>query len=186
MKTSALSHDKSIQENLDVFCYEVGSQFEKYSIKAANRFLQYIGKNPVVDLGSGDGAATKVFVANGNKVTAVDINPDKLSKITDAKTVQKDYVSFLSKPVDNVFLHHSLEHYVDSNKVLRLISKWLKPGCYCYIAVPRKGELYSVHHTVFESIAEIKPPGLKVVESLEDTDLTWPEYCVIARKNELE
>lgn len=175
-----ISPEDSIQQNLDGWCLEVGSAYEKYSVKSAKKFIEYIGREPVVDLGSGDGAGTRVFVENGNPTIAVDINPTKLEKIKGAELVNEDFLTFLNKPVDNIFMHHSLEHFVNYQEVLDRIAEYLKG--YCYIAVPRGDHLHSVHHVAFESVEEIIPPGLEVVESGESDDSEWPEFWVIARK----
>lgn len=180
-KVSNITHDESIQQNLEGWCFEVGSEYENYSIAAANLFIEYIGTKPVIDLGSGDGAATKVFVANGNKTTAVDINSEKLNRIEGAKLVQTDFMSFLSKPLDNIFLHHSLEHYVNYQDVLDAIASHLKKGSYCYIAVPKGDTPHSVHHVAFESVDEICPPGLEVIECTE-SEKPWPQYYAITKK----
>lgn len=182
MRKLNVNTQQSINENLETWCFEVGTHYESYSKHAAERFISYIGNSPVVDLGAGDGAATKVFVANGNKTTAVDINAEKLGKIKGAKVVQADFVSYLSKPVDNVFMHHSLEHCPNPEEVLALISKWLKKGCYCFIAVPKDDTPHSVHHVAFDSVDEIQPPGLELVESIISNEKEWKQYIVIARK----
>lgn len=177
-----ITHQESIDQNLETWCYEVGTHYEEYSKVAAQRFIKYIRKGNVVDLGSGDGAATNVFVNNGNKTVAVDINPEKLMKIKGAKLELTDFLGYLKKSVDNIFCHHALEHYVDYEKVIAAIGKYLKKGCYCYIAVPKGDKPHSVHHVAFESLDEITPKGLEVIEAVETND-PWPEYYVIARKN---
>lgn len=182
MKRANISPDQSIQENIETYCFEVGSQYEEHSIKAAKHFLSYIGKLPVVDLGCGDGAATKVFVENGNYTVAVDVNPEKLVRVEKADTVLEDFITYLSKPVDNLFLHHCLEHFVNPEEVLQLISKNLKKGCYVYIAVPKDDTPHSVHHVAFESLDELYPPNLEIVEAIESDEPTWKQYIVIARK----
>lgn len=182
MKKLNLSPQESIDENKDVWCYEVGTDYENYSIASAEEFITYIKKQPVADVGAGDGAATKVFVQNGNPTTAVDINSQKLDKVKGAKTVLGDFVSYFSKPVGNIFLHHSLEHYADPETVLTLIGKNLKRGCYCYIAVPKGDTPHSVHHVAFEGLEELYPPGLKIILS-EERDEPWPQYVMIARQD---
>lgn len=181
MRKSSASKEESIRHHTSGGIFEVGSDYEQYSVSSANRFIKYIGKNPVVDLGCGDGAGTQVFVANGNPTTGVDVNKDKLDRVKGAKTVLTDFVSFLNKPVENIFMHHALEHYVDPDTVLKLIAKHLKPGGYCYIAVPKGGMVNSSHHVAFDGIEEIIPPGLEVIETGEMTD-GWEEYYVICQK----
>lgn len=181
MIVSSASPEDSIRANANGGILEIGSEYEKYSVNSANRFIEYIDKQPVIDLGCGDGAATRVFVANGNPTTGVDVSKRKLDRVEGAKKVNTDFVNFLSKPVDNVFMHHSLEHYVRPGEVLGLIAKWLKPGCYCYIAVPMGGLIHSTHFAVFDAVDELLPPGLEIIKAEEITD-GWGEYRVIARK----
>lgn len=181
MKRLNLTPEESMHQNLETYCFEVGSEYEEHSIEAAKHFIEYIGKKPVVDLGAGDGAATKVFVKNGNPTTAVDINQHKLDKIKGAKTIKQDFLTYLSKPVDNLFLHHCLEHFVNPEEVLKLISENLKKGCYVYIAVPKDDTPHSVHHVAFESLQELYPPNLKIMEVRASDKPTWKQYIVIAR-----
>lgn len=181
MKKINLTKEESLDRASGGGIFEVGSDYERYSVTSAKRFIEYIGKKPVVDMGSGDGAGTQVFVANGNPTTAVDINKTKLKRVKGAELVHTDFVSFLNKPVENIFMHHALEHYVDPEAVLQLISKHLKPGRYCYIAVPKNDEPHSSHHVAFESVEEIAPPGLKVIDSGE-TEGEWEEYYVICQQ----
>lgn len=175
-----MSPDDSIRHNLEAWCFEVGSGYEKHSIRSAKKFIEYIGKRPVVDLGSGDGAGTRVFVENGNPTTAVDINLEKLERIKGAELVNEDFLTYLNKPVENIFMHHALEHFVGYQEVLDRIAEHLKG--YCYIAVPKGDQPHSVHHVAFGSVDEITPPGLEVVESGESDNTDWPEFWVIARK----
>lgn len=177
-----MTPEESIQQNKETWCMEVGSEFEKYSQLSVDIFVKFIGKNPVVDLGAGDGAGTNAFLKNGNKVVAVDINPEKLACIK-GKTVEMDIKSYLNgvKSVDNVFMHHVLEHIVNYQDILDLIALKLKKGGYAFIAVPKDDHVHSVHHVAFSSYEEIVPPGLEVVERWESSD-PWPEYGVIVRK----
>lgn len=92
-----LTHQESIQDNLEKWCFEVGTNYEGHSVKAATKFLKYIKKGPVVDLGAGDGAGTNVFIKNSNHTTAVDINPDKLMKIQKAELELTDFLGYLKK-----------------------------------------------------------------------------------------
>lgn len=179
-----ITPEESIQQNLNHWCLEVGSEFEKHSIKAANKFIKYINKETVVDLGCGDGAATNVFLKNGNKVIAVDINKEKLKHINKkADIICQDAISYMKYTVlQNVFMHHALEHIVNYQEVLDSISKKLVKNGYCYIAVPKGDKPHSVHHVAFSSIEEITPPGLTIIDSNAVDDNEWPEYWVIAKK----
>jgi SAM-dependent methyltransferase len=182
-RTTNITPDDSIQQNLDTWCFEVGGEYEAYSQLSADRFIQHIGKETVIDLGSGDGAATNYFAKNGNKVIAVDINTHKLAEIKTAwHVVKDDFVHYLSKPIKHhLFMHHALEHTIEYQKVLDLIGKNLAKGKYCYIAVPKDDEPHSVHHVAFDSPEEIIPTGLTLIESIAH-DEPWKEYITITRK----
>lgn len=180
-KLANLTPDESIKQNLETWCFEVGTHFEGYSIAAANEFIKYIGKQRVADVGAGDGAATKVFRKNGNPTVAVDINVHKLAEIG-GETEVADFITYLSKPLDNIFMHHSLEHYSDPATVLRILGDNLKQGKHFYIAVPKGDSLHSVHHAVFESLDELYPPRTEILEAREDNDTHWPQYVVIGKK----
>lgn len=183
-QTLNITPDESIQQNLNQWCYEVGTHYEDYSKLAAKRFIEYIKKQPVVDLGSGDGAATSVFIKNGNPTTAVDINQSKLDKIDKQATkVCKDALSYLQYiKLGNIFCHHALEHMVNYQDILDVIGQNLQKGKYCYIAVPKGDHPHEVHHVAFESAEELIPPGLEVIELGESDDTSWPEYYMIARQ----
>lgn len=174
-KTAELTEEESIRQNLENWCFEVGTTFEAGAKESARLFLEYIGKEPVVDLGCGDGAAISVFTENGNKVTAVDINPEKLNKVQGAKKVQQDFLTFLTKPVDNIFMHHSLEHFVNYEEVLKRISKHTKG--YCLIAVPNNDHVHSVHHVQFETVDDIIPPNMEQVKTL----VTPEQFLIIVK-----
>ena len=184
MIKSNTSPSDAIKENLETFCFEVGTEFEQYSKVQAARFVEFIGTKPVTDLGAGDGAGTGYFVINGNPVTAVDINPDKLDKIDGAMTVCRDIVSYLeaSDGEANIFMHHVLEHIPNYEEVLSLISKKLNKGGYALIAVPKGDEPHSVHYVQFDDPSEIIPEGLTVVDSWS-ADGGWPELGIIARRD---
>lgn len=179
-----ISPEESVRQNLETYCMEVGSQYEQYAKRSARRFVDYIGKDTVVDLGCGDGAAVKEFIKNGNKVIAVDINKDKLKHVDQrADTVCADALSFLDKQTaKNIFMHHSLEHIVNYQEVLNKVSTQLQKGGYAYIAVPRGDTVHSVHHVAFEQPGELVPKGLKIVTSWESGGDEWKEMGVIVRK----
>lgn len=181
-RTSQITSENSIEENLNTWCFEVGTEFEEYSRKSVEKFINFIGKETVIDLGAGDGAATNHFAKNGNKVIAVDINAHKLAEIKTAwRVVEADFVTYLSKPIKHhIFMHHALEHCIDYNKVLELIGKNLAKGKYCYIAVPKDDEPHSVHHVAFDSAEELIPTGLDTIELIAQ-DEPQKEYVAITK-----
>lgn len=182
-RTAKVTSEDSIQENLNTWCFEVGTEYEEYSRQSVARFIKYIGKETVIDLGAGDGAATNHFAKNGNKVIAVDINPHKLSEIKTAwHIVKQDFVTYLSKPIQHhIFMHHALEHCIDYDTVLELIGKNLAKGKYCYIAVPKDDTPHSVHHVAFDNAEELVPPNLEVIELIAHNQ-PQKEYIAITRK----
>jgi hypothetical protein len=175
-------------ENLDTWCYEVGTRFEEVNIEAAKHFEQILSlfRRPksVTELGCGDGAATNWFFSNGFVIdAAIDINFAKLMKVkTESKRLKdiNDYVTEVGL-LRNVFAHHSLEHTIDAKDTLKKISQKMTPGDIFYGIVPAEDYLHSVHHIVFESPEELLPPNfipliLKYQKRLE------PEYLCVAMK----
>lgn len=177
-----ISEEESIRQNLEAWCFEVGTLYEQYSVDSANKFIEYIKQEPVIDLGCGDGAATNVFVANGNPTVAVDINPHKLAEVKGATKVNEDFLTYLNRPLEHVFLHHSLEHFVNYKEVINRIAKYLKKSRYCFIAVPYNDGIHSCHHVSFDNIKDILPEGFKMIECKISQDNAWPELRVISRK----
>lgn len=164
----------------------MGDRFEQMSIDAAHEFINYINDlgldHSVVDLGCGDGAATKIFYENNFRTIAVDINEEKLNKVSGAK-INTDILTFVRffKRINNVFAHHSFEHYVDIEKVIKIIGEKMYPGSLYYIVVPAGDYLHSVHHVVFESPEELLPKGFKPIK-LEKQFRDEMEFICIAQK----
>lgn len=160
-----ITPEESIKGNLGGWCFEVGSEHEPHTRENAELFSQYLTNNKVVDFGAGDGAANKGF-PQGTEITAVDINQEKLDKNTAQTKINKDFVTYLKDvdSVDNLFMHHTLEHYVDYQTVLDLLAKKVKGAI--FIAVPARDEVHSSHHVSFGSVDEIVLPGfdIKVAE----------------------
>jgi 2-polyprenyl-3-methyl-5-hydroxy-6-metoxy-1,4-benzoquinol methylase len=206
MQIKQISTERSQEENLEAWCFEVGSRFEHLSEGAVNLFymfhLNFIEKykkinkkinlkKEISDLGCGDGASVKYLLRAGFDVDAVDINEEKLTQVDErAQRFNMGMVQYLEEIpyVTNVFCHHSLEHTVDAPRVLELIGEKLLSGGLSYIAVPAGDYLHSVHHVVFEDWKEILPPncsalfGKKRQVYLDETNME-SEYVCIARKN---
>lgn len=172
---------ESQKQNLKMYCMEVGSEFEPQTRTAARWFLEHLdSESVIVDLGSGDGAATLEFMEQGYSVIAVDLNPQKIQRLLDLTEkyleedlfqivvgLDSDFISYLSAVRDEsltaIFCHHALEHCIYVDQVLTQITRVLAPGGVCLIVVPANDTLHSVHHTVFESVDELVPPGLEIV-----------------------
>lgn len=170
----------SMVDNLEVWCFEVDTIFENHTIELAKEFRKYIVGKEVVDFGSGDGAANKGF--KGLKITAVDINQEKLDKNTADTKVCQDFITYLEsvESIPNLFMSHTLEHFVDPESVLALLDKKVTKSI--LIAVPARDTPNSVHHVAFDSVDEITLPSFqaKVAEERQHDDLY--EYVFIGVK----
>lgn len=181
-----ITSEESVLENLNTWCFEVGDRFEQMSIDAAHEFINYINDleldRSVCDLGCGDGAATKVFYENNFKTIAVDINEEKLNRVPGPK-INSDILTVVKffKKINNVFSHHSFEHYVNIDEVIKKIGEKMYPGSLYYVIVPAGDYLHSVHHVVFESPEELLPEGFKPLK-LEKQFRDEMEYVCVAQK----
>lgn len=175
-----LNVKSSIDDNLLVWCYEVDTVFENHTIELAKEYRKYIVGDEVVDFGSGDGAANKGF--KGLKITAVDINPDKLDKNTAQTKVCQDFITYLEgvKSIPNLFMSHTLEHFVDPESVLALLDKKVTKSI--FIAVPARDFPNSVHHVAFDSVDEITLPSFKVKKAEERQHADLYEFIFIGVK----
>lgn len=197
-----LDLSESIDENLNTWCYEVGSRFEQIGIDAAKEFVdmwrfinkieKYYGLTNkdfyVTDLGCGDGASSNYLADQGFKVTSVDINKEKLNKMTHeliekVHTDMEDYLySQEDYSVQNIFTHHSLEHTVDAEEIIKLCGQKLKSGGLYYATVPADDYLHSVHHVVFEDQLELLPYGLELLLAAKRERFGESEFVCIAKQ----
>lgn len=180
-------------ENLDTWCYEVGSRFEEIGVDAAQEFCRYweeyhnFGAN-VVDLGCGDGSSSRELVKLDFSVVAVDINKEKLDKIDHfyiekIHTDMEDYLySQEDNSIENIFTHHSLEHAIDAEEIIRLCGQKLKKGGLYYATVPADDYLHSVHHIVFEDPLELLPEGLELIRAYKRERFAEQEFVCIATR----
>lgn len=168
MIIKSISSKDSQRENLETWCYEVGTRFEELNINAAdeliNCLLAHKIKNKLIfDLGCGDGAAIKQFLRRKYDPVGVDINTEKLRAIeASTRVLNMSFKNFLisqSELNGNIFAHHSLEHSVDAPSIIMEIGSKMTPGNIYYAAVPAEDYLHSVHHVVFESAEELLPPN---------------------------
>jgi 2-polyprenyl-3-methyl-5-hydroxy-6-metoxy-1,4-benzoquinol methylase len=192
-----ITSDESKKENLDTWCYEVGSRFEEIGISAASDFYdKWLALNNnnfkqfestfVIDLGSGDGSSSEELANLGFKVLAVDINKEKLNKIKN-KNITKinlDMKQYLQLPfeVENIFTHHSLEHTIDAKEIIELCGKRLQKGGLYYAVVPANDYLHSVHHVVFEDPMELLPSDLTPLYTAYRERFNEKEYICLATK----
>jgi len=175
-----MSPELSIQENLSTWCFEVDTIYENHTIELAKEFRKYIIGKEVVDFGSGDGAANKGF--KGLKITAVDINQDKLDKNTADTKVCQDFITYLESvdSIPNLFMSHTLEHFVDPESVLALLDKKVTKSI--LIAVPARDTPNSVHHVAFDSVDEIMLPSFQAKVAKERKHANLYEYVFIGVK----
>lgn len=181
---SDITPQASIEEQLKTYAFEVGSQWQESSIEAVRRFSRYLKpKDTIIDLGCGDGAATKAFQDKDFTVIGVDINSKKL-KQNPTETVCADMVTYLkdNNQIPNIFIHQALEHLPNPQEVLVLIHEKLLEGGLVYIEVPNNDELHSVHHSTFDRPEDLLPIGFEVIEQSSDN----LEHYLIARKPRLK
>jgi SAM-dependent methyltransferase len=105
----------------------------------ATRLLEYaVSFHPaeVLDLAVGPGRHAQCFIANGAKVTGVDVSPAKFEhpKYTH---IQESYETLdLDKKFDMIWCCHTLEHIPNVQHFLVSLSKWLKDDGLLAISVP--------------------------------------------------
>lgn len=132
---------------------------EKYFNDILDKFKQVINKNSyIIDIASGSGDFAYFLKKQGyNNVYALDINAKAIesAKSKGINTILSDTIhideSLLNK-FDLAILGHSLEHYLDIDKVLSNIKHILKPEGYLYIEVPdaeKYSKTDSVPYTMF-------------------------------------
>jgi ubiquinone/menaquinone biosynthesis C-methylase UbiE len=191
-----ITSEESILQNLNEWCYEVGSEFEHLGEEAALEFIKFMTQPHVLELGCGDGASVRTFIDNNIKVFALDINPYKLLRLNGALIWEIDMLTGLKQlkknTVQNIFCHHSLEHVVDADKVIEEISRVMKKKGLFYVTVPANDYLHSVHHVVFESPLELLPKGFKPIileertrtynSPVDNKPIEQSEYVCIAQK----
>jgi len=192
-----ITSEESIKENLEAWCFEVGSRFEEIGRDAADDFFHiWLKNNPnhpfgninVIDLGCGDGASSLKLAESGFYVKAVDINKEKLDKIQSKfiKTYYIDMEDFLDSQkddsIENIFTHHSLEHTIDAEEIIKLCGQKLKKQGIYYAVVPADDYLHSVHHIVFEDPLELLPEGLELIRAYKRERFGEKEFICIATK----
>ena len=122
---------------------------EKYFMEILEKFEHLINyDSQIIDVASGTGDFALFLQNKGYKnVYALDINEKAVesAKSKGLKTILSDTMNIpqeLENKFDIAILGHSLEHYLDIDKVLLNIKKILKPYGYLYIEVP-DAEKYS-------------------------------------------
>lgn len=189
MRQSGATHEESIDNNLTQFCLEVDSEFQAANDAAAQDLLRYIEgferPRKVVELGCGDGAALNTFKELDVDVFGVDINPEKLSQ-NKHQYWQGDMLEWLSdqkaKSVNNIFMHHALEHIVQVKELLEYVSIVLENGGLFYCIVPADDHPHEVHHTAFDDAKELAPPRMKTIVAKKQERFGHPEYIYVGVK----
>lgn len=98
----------------------------------------------VLDIGSGDGRATKIFQMAGKDVTSIDINPDTHpSWVGDFK----DYPPRVNM-FDCVWCSHVLEHQLNVNEFLKKIL-YIVDTMVAITVPPAKPEIVGGHYTIW-------------------------------------
>ncbi|MEI6179327.1 MAG: class I SAM-dependent methyltransferase [Chloroflexales bacterium] len=102
----------------------------KYSFQIAKRHL--VGET-ILELGPAEGVMTELLVTTGKKLTVVEgagaFCEDLTRRFPDVNVVHSLFEEFQTHSLfDNIILGHVLEHVQDPVGILRLASRWLKPG----------------------------------------------------------
>src|SRR6266853_715654 len=103
---------------------------------AVHRVLATVGSSPrVLDLGAGDGTASRVWLDAGARLTAVDTSAEQLRRLKQrhpaVRTVEADAIDFLSSQSDrfDVVSHVSMLHHIpDYLTLLRKSAAAVAPG----------------------------------------------------------
>ena len=178
--------DEAIKEQLAVFDFEVGTQFEDMSRGAVDDFDKFTEVKSVLELGCGDGAAIKRFLELGYIVEGVDVNPLKIEKCPEgASVVTGDILSFLNSKeensVENIFTHHVLEHTIHYGDILKEVNRVLKKGGLFMCVVPAFDHIHSVHHVEFNDPRDVAVDGFEeLVCDLKHR--IQPEFHYVGRK----
>lgn len=130
----------------------------------ATRLLEYaLTKKPetVLDLAVGPGEHAKCFIANGAKVTGVDVINPKFEH-PDYTHIKQAYEFLkLEEQFDMVWSCHTLEHIPNPQHFLTHLWEWLKEDGWLAIAVPPLGHdrmhighmtIWSIGHLVYNLI----------------------------------
>lgn len=169
MRQEPISHEDAIKRNLESWCFEVGSDFEKANQDAALDmvgFMQPLKLSQVIDLGCGDGAALSEFHRLGMGAKGIDINQEKLDAVMAPSPVEcADMLWWVRQQpfLPSIFMHHSLEHVVEVDRLRVAIGGRLAPGCLFYCIVPADDEVHDVHVTAFDVAEELAPPRVRPI-----------------------
>lgn len=117
------------------------------------RLLEYaISLNPetVLDIAVGPGKHAQSFIANGAKVTGMDVIPPKIEH-ENYTHIQSPYeIAELNEKFDVVFSCHTLEHVPNVQHFLVHLAKWCKEdGHLCISVPPSKDRLHVGHLTLW-------------------------------------
>lgn len=185
MRQLPATHKQSIIGNLGQWCYEVDSEFQQANDAAAEDAASYMTTMTVYELGCGDGASLRKFRQLGFATVGIDINADKLDRAV-GKTIKADMVDWLHKAKDgslpNIFMHHSLEHIINVDELLGLVTLKLAHNGIFYCVVPADDTPNTVHYTAFDEANELLPPSLIPLVLTKQERFGHPEFKCVAKK----
>lgn len=114
--------------------------------KIFNDLKQYLTpKSRIIEIGCGEGDNLIVFKSRGfNSLTGLEVDSDcceKLEKFYSIKCINQSLLKFVAnfnekEKFDCAILSHTLEHFVEPNKAIRLIGNLIEPKGFLYIRVP--------------------------------------------------
>lgn len=111
---------------------------------ALNRILQQALTykfHTIIDIGAGNGFASKAFRQAGRQVTATDLHPELLNSLPRDVKLYKDLdvcnmTDIPSESYDAVWCSHVIEHVMDTGRALSEIRRILKPNGIAFLTVP--------------------------------------------------
>ncbi|GLQ74568.1 class I SAM-dependent methyltransferase [Vibrio penaeicida] len=125
------------------------------SAQALSKLLRDFKFQSILDIGSGEGRHTDIFLENGKSVTALDYGESVyFKKCSDSKNVVKcDYYKYQPKEkFDCIWASHVLEHQPDTHKFLSKVYSDLKDDGIAALTVPPlKHEIVGGHVNLYNA-----------------------------------
>jgi 2-polyprenyl-3-methyl-5-hydroxy-6-metoxy-1,4-benzoquinol methylase len=116
----------------------------------ATRLLEYaISQKPetVLDIAVGPGRHAQCFIANGAKVTGVDIkNPTFEHENYEHIKAPYEELDLGGRQYDMIWCCHTLEHIPNVQHFLLHLASWIKEGGWLAISVPPQADRLHVGH----------------------------------------
>lgn len=144
----------SLRPNLSKWYWYPQWIWHNWRFKEVGKLIEPSG-GTVLDIGCADGVFTKVILekSNAEKVVAIDVLKESIDwakkhwreeKRVEFKVADGHKLPFKNKIFDAAFALEVLEHMAEPGKVLREVSRVLKPKGYAVFLVPSDSPLFKV------------------------------------------